>query len=121
MTDHIDFKPPSQHQPKESSVNPTGNFSEIKKNVAVSPEDLTKIQSSGFSDTLDATEEEGSSDPISGPWAQVLPAGATKKDLAIFLRTLETSIVYQIKHEAEKVHAAQKKLKDVIEGKDPDE
>ncbi|MEI8328414.1 MAG: hypothetical protein WCG14_00205 [Chlamydiia bacterium] len=121
MTEHINFKPPSQNQPKESSVNPTANFSEIKKNVAVSSEDLTQIQSSGLSDTPDTTEEEGSSDPISGPWAQVLPPGATKKDLAIFLRTLETSVVYQIKHEAEKVHAAQKKMKDVIEGKEPED
>lgn len=121
MTDPVNPHSQPHHQPKESSTNPASNFSDAKKNMNLSPDQLETLRSSNLNESSPAVSGGNDEDLVEGPWASVLPPGTTKAEFRQFLQTLTSSIVYAIKKDTEKAHETQIKLKKVIEGEDPDE
>ena len=55
------------------------------------------------------------------PWAQMFPGGATPQDLQTFINNFLKMMVYQFKQQDQQWQQAQQRLKNVEEGKDPDE
>ena len=54
MTDPVNPHSQPQHQPKESSTNPASNFSDAKKNMNLSPDQLETLRSSNLNESSPA-------------------------------------------------------------------